>query len=78
MTVRLVVDPTDAAIPSSLLAEIHDPVWGRAVVLADPDRNVLTILQDVLLGVGPDRDGYGWPTSVESARDWRDSLLPGR
>jgi hypothetical protein len=78
MTVRLVVDPTDAAIPSSLLAEIHDPVWGRAVVLADPDRNVLTILRDVLLGIGPDRDGCGWPRTIESARDWVGAWLQGR
>ena len=78
MTASLVVDPGDSAIQASFLAEIHDPEAGCAVVVADPDRKVLTILQDILLGVGPDRDGLGWPADTESARAWVRCWLYGR
>lgn len=78
MTARLVVDQHDDAISASLLHEIHNPDAGRVVVLADPDRKPITILQDVLLGVGPDRDGHGWTSDVARASKWVKAWLAGR
>ena len=78
MTACLVVDENDSTVSPELLHEIHNPDAGRVVVLADPDRKPLTILQDVLLGIGPDRHGKVWVRDVATAKIWVTAWLAGR